>query len=128
MIVTNNGRGGALPKVEDRGSDLDGSSYAALKSSADSGTLQGALEWVFARSPGTKSTSAWVHPSCRLGNYSRVVVRSCLAAVPDNMQLAASTMLCISSRVTNMRATEREGVASAQHTLNRSHRPSVHAM
>ncbi|CAL8466419.1 g5955 [Coccomyxa elongata] len=41
MIVTNNGRGGALPKVEDRGSDLDGTSYAALGSSADSGTLQG---------------------------------------------------------------------------------------
>ena len=30
MIVTNNGNGGALPKVEDRGSDLDGSSYEVL--------------------------------------------------------------------------------------------------
>lgn len=36
MIVTNSGDGGALPKVEDRGSDLDGSSYAALRRDADS--------------------------------------------------------------------------------------------
>ncbi len=36
MIVTNNGQGGALPKVEDRGSDLDGSSYLALGKGANS--------------------------------------------------------------------------------------------
>ncbi|KAK9902691.1 hypothetical protein WJX75_002901 [Coccomyxa subellipsoidea] len=36
VIVTNNGDGGALPKVEDRGSDLDGSSYVALRRDADS--------------------------------------------------------------------------------------------
>ena len=41
MIVTNNGQGGLLPKVEDRGSDLDGSSYAALGSAADIGSLKG---------------------------------------------------------------------------------------
>lgn len=42
VIVTNNGQGGPLPKVEDRGSDLDGSSYAALGSTADSRDLKGA--------------------------------------------------------------------------------------
>lgn len=35
VIVTNNGSGGALPKVEDRGSDLNGSFYAALGSSRE---------------------------------------------------------------------------------------------